>query len=52
MNDWSSGSLLQRCPFCAVTYGLERMNREVAAWMRGDLVGGSQYSQPPYIAMG
>eukprot|EP01023_Acetabularia_acetabulum_P001893 TRINITY_DN10751_c0_g2_i1.p2 TRINITY_DN10751_c0_g2~~TRINITY_DN10751_c0_g2_i1.p2 ORF type:complete len:416 (+),score=82.05 TRINITY_DN10751_c0_g2_i1:262-1509(+) len=34
-----------------VTYGLEQLNYEVAAWMRGDLVNG-QLSPPPFLAMG
>jgi hypothetical protein len=35
-----------------VQYGLERINAEVAAWMRGDrLIDGSR-APPPFLAMG
>lgn len=36
----------------AVSYGLERINAEVAAWMRGDILPGGKYAQPPFAAMG
>lgn len=35
-----------------VAYGLERINAEVAAWMRGDILPGGKYAQPPFQAMG
>jgi len=34
-----------------VNYGLERINAEMAAWMRGDLTDKGK-ATPPYIAMG
>lgn len=34
-----------------VNYGLERINAEMAAWMRGDVMGSGR-ATPPYIAMG
>eukprot|EP01024_Parvocaulis_polyphysoides_P031381 TRINITY_DN28375_c2_g1_i4.p2 TRINITY_DN28375_c2_g1~~TRINITY_DN28375_c2_g1_i4.p2 ORF type:complete len:359 (+),score=57.10 TRINITY_DN28375_c2_g1_i4:222-1298(+) len=34
-----------------VAYGLEQLNYEVSAWMRGDLVDG-QLPPPPFLAMG
>ena len=38
--------------YAAVAYGLERINSEVAAWMRRDLLPGGQFAQPPFEAMG
>lgn len=35
-----------------VNYGLERVNREMAAWMRGDVTITGKKAMPPYIAMG
>lgn len=35
-----------------VQYGLERMNAEVAAWMRADSNEGGGTAAPPFIAMG
>lgn len=36
-----------------VNYGLERLNLEVAQWMRGDMVGeGGRPAPPPFLAMG
>ncbi|KXZ56724.1 hypothetical protein GPECTOR_1g652 [Gonium pectorale] len=35
-----------------VEYGVERLNREVAAWMRGDETPDGQKSPPPFLAMG
>lgn len=36
----------------AVAYGLERINSEVAAWMRGDSLPDGKFAQPPFPAMG
>jgi hypothetical protein len=37
----------------AVNYGLERMNSEVAAWMRRDKLPDDEgYATPPFLAMG
>ncbi len=36
----------------AVKYGLERLNAEVAAWMRGAHMADGTKSRPPYLAMG
>ena len=33
-------------------YGLERLNAEVAAWMRGVLMADGTKPRPPYLAMG
>lgn len=33
---------------CAVSYGLERMNAEVSAWMRGTLMPDGTKALPPY----
>ena len=35
-----------------VTYGLEQINREVAAWMRADVAEDGGFAPPPFIAMG
>lgn len=35
-----------------VQYGLERINAEVAAWMRGDRLSDGSRAPPPYLAMG
>jgi hypothetical protein len=41
-----------RC-LAAVTYGLERMNAEVAAWMRRDKLEDEEgFASPPFLAMG
>lgn len=37
---------------CAVEYGLERLNREVSAWMRGDRGADGSRAAPPFLAMG
>jgi hypothetical protein len=43
------GSEVTRCLLWrAVTYGLERLNAEVAAWMRGKLMPDGTKSLPPY----
>jgi hypothetical protein len=36
----------------AAEYGIERLNGEVAAWMRGDLQPDGTKSKPPFLAMG
>lgn len=36
----------------AVKYGLERLNMEVAAWMRGDVDEDGSLAPPPFLAMG
>lgn len=36
----------------AVKYGLERLNMEVAAWMRGDVAADGSLAPPPFLAMG
>lgn len=36
----------------AVEYGIERLNSEVAAWMRGDDIPDGNKAQPPFLAMG
>ncbi len=33
-------------------YGLERLNADVAAWMRGDCACDGSHAAPPYLAMG
>lgn len=38
--------------YFAVNYGLERINTEMAAWMRADEDGDGSKATPPYIAMG
>lgn len=44
---------LQLCDVPAVNYGLERMNAEVAAWMRRDkLMDEEGFATPPFLAMG
>lgn len=35
-----------------VQYGLERINAEVAAWMRGDRLDDGSRAPPPFLAMG
>ena len=35
-----------------VQYGLERINAEVSAWMRGDRLGDGSRAPPPFLAMG
>ncbi|KAG2442518.1 hypothetical protein HXX76_002604 [Chlamydomonas incerta] len=35
-----------------VEYGIERLNSEVAAWMRGDDIPEGNKAQPPFLAMG
>lgn len=35
-----------------VQYGLERINAEVAAWMRGDRLSDGSRAPPPFLAMG
>jgi hypothetical protein len=35
-----------------VKYGLERLNAEVSAWMRGLNMADGTKSRPPYLAMG
>mmetsp|Transcript_14506 Transcript_14506/g.43844 ORF Transcript_14506/g.43844 Transcript_14506/m.43844 type:complete len:455 (-) Transcript_14506:505-1869(-) len=35
-----------------VQYGLERINLEVSAWMRGDRLGDGSRAPPPFLAMG
>jgi hypothetical protein len=35
-----------------VKYGLERLNAEVAAWMRGDRMEDGSHARPPFYAMG
>eukprot|EP00210_Caulerpa_lentillifera_P002342 g2247.t1 len=35
-----------------VNYGLERINQEMSAWMKGDITPTGSKSTPPYIAMG
>ncbi|KAG2499842.1 hypothetical protein HYH03_002133 [Edaphochlamys debaryana] len=35
-----------------VEYGVERLNREVAAWMRGDETDDGNKTPPPFLAMG
>lgn len=37
---------------CAVKYGLEKLNADVAAWMRGDSACDGSHAAPPYLAMG
>ncbi len=36
----------------AVEYGIERLNSEVAAWMRGDDIADGNKAHPPFLAMG
>ncbi len=36
----------------AVAYGLEKLNKEVAAWMRGDKQADGSKAAPPFVAMG
>lgn len=33
-------------------YGLEKLNADVAAWMRGDSACDGSHAAPPYLAMG
>lgn len=33
-------------------YGIEKINAEMAAWMRGDVLIDGSKATPPYIAMG
>lgn len=35
-----------------VEYGIERINSEVAAWMRGDQLLDGSLAPPPFIALG
>lgn len=35
-----------------VSYGLDKLNAEVAAWMRGDRMPDGGFAAPPYLAMG
>jgi hypothetical protein len=35
-----------------VTYGLPRLNADVAAWMRGDRLPDGAHAPPPFLAMG
>ena len=35
-----------------VKYGLEKLNADVAAWMRGDCTCDGSHAAPPYLAMG
>lgn len=35
-----------------VTYGLARLNADVAAWMRGDRLPDGAHAPPPFLAMG
>lgn len=35
-----------------VDYGIEKINTEMAAWMRGDINEDGSKAAPPYIAMG
>eukprot|EP00210_Caulerpa_lentillifera_P000493 g476.t1 len=35
-----------------VNYGLERVNAEMSAWMRGEITSSGSKATPPYIAMG
>lgn len=35
-----------------IKYGLEKINAEVAAWMRGDQMSDGGFAPPPFIAMG
>ncbi|KAK9835143.1 hypothetical protein WJX81_001017 [Elliptochloris bilobata] len=35
-----------------VKYGLEKLNADVAAWMRGDCACDGSHAAPPYLAMG
>jgi hypothetical protein len=45
---FAHGSLMPR----HVNYGIERINAEVAAWMRRDKVLSGGHAPPPFIAMG
>ena len=48
----SSSFLHTHPPVCAVAYGLEKLNAEVAAWMRADKTPEGGRAAPPFLAMG